>query len=184
MLPTALDNLAINGIIDFDAHSYIRGETPRYYGSPVGQRYLPFEQPIQPPLVAPSNQSGVQGQYPMPAQGPQLNPQPTQDGFTPADSQNKVKNKNLWVKIGAGALAAGALIFAGFKCKGLIKKAIPAVKNALTNLPNKIKTAFTGLGTKIKNVAQSVWTATVNGCTKAWKAVANAAKNLWSKIKP
>lgn len=42
----ALDNLAMNGIIDFDADAYIKGTTPRYVGNPGSYNQIPFEAPI------------------------------------------------------------------------------------------------------------------------------------------
>ena len=43
-LPSALDNLASNGIINFDADAYIHGKPARYVGEP--KAYLPFDQPL------------------------------------------------------------------------------------------------------------------------------------------
>lgn len=43
---TSLDSLAANGIIDFDANSYITGAPPRYAGRLNNNNYLPYQQPL------------------------------------------------------------------------------------------------------------------------------------------
>lgn len=112
MSSNSLDNLAANHIIDFDAHSYIKGEPPRYVGDPDGYVGLPFERPL--PAC---NEYGV-----MP--GPKLHGEPKHDAFI--SSQHEEKSSN-WKGFLFGALVAtlGAVGLYKFadKIKGALSKA-------------------------------------------------------------
>ena len=116
-----LDMLAQNGVLDFDAPSFVMGQNPRYVGSPM-----------RPP-------SPYAGQVP-PA--PALN-QPEMDEFKPQkqkqpqtdkqDNIDEIQNPS-WKKWLFGALAIGGLVFLGFKGKSIYKW--------VKNLPSKISGKF------------------------------------------
>lgn len=125
-----LDMLAQNGVIDFDAPSYVIGQNPRYIGNPAS--ISPFVgQPPQAPLL---NQKQI-------------------DEFQPSTPQidNGVKNP-AWKKWLFGAVAVGTIIFAGFKSKSIgqwIKKSWNKVSSKLSW--QSIKKGANSVGTSIKN---------------------------------
>lgn len=70
---SSLDNLVANGVLNFDADSYVKGEAPKYYGNPFGRAELPFDQPIGPSFNA---------YYPYGAgYAPVMQPQPNADAY-------------------------------------------------------------------------------------------------------
>lgn len=86
-----LDMLAQNNVINFDAPAYIRGEKPRYVGSPN----------TMPPDFIPGK----------------MQEQPKKDEFVkPSDDTNAVKNPS-WKKWLFGALALGGVALLGWKFK-------------------------------------------------------------------
>lgn len=99
--PSSLDNLAANGVIDFDADAFIRGTTPRYVGG--DKTYLPFETPL-PQSIKGLNTSNLKGQ-------------PDSDVFN--DGKKKLP---LWKKITAGVAGTLLLAFGGFKIFKHFKK--------------------------------------------------------------
>lgn len=110
---TNLDMLAQNGVLDYDAPSYITGQKPRYVGSPS---------------VIPSPYAG-------PASNPKIPylREPDVDEFLheKPDKKDIVANP-FWKKWAFGLVAAGALIFGGIKFKS---KILPAIKK----LPQTLK---------------------------------------------
>ncbi len=108
-----LDMLAQNGVLDFDAPAYITGQPPRYVGS----------------LDVP----------PSPYANPDFLPKtpyqriPDTDEFVrdTSDKKDIVSNPS-WKKWAFGLIAAGALIFGGYKLKS---KILPKLKN----LPKTLK---------------------------------------------
>jgi len=106
-----LDMLAQNGVLDFDAPSYVMGQKPRYVGNPAHPD--PFNG--QPPSV------------------PKLE-QPKIDEFKP-EKENIVKTSS-WKKWAFGAIALGAVIFGGLKFKS---KLIPWIKKGFGKI--NLKTA-------------------------------------------
>lgn len=138
----ALDNLASNGIIDFDADSYVRGTPPKYVGSPSAPACLPFEKPL---MAEPSF---------MPPVGTRLSGQPAKDEF---GHHNKKHILN-WKQALTGVIVAGLLVLGGIKAadslgkfsKWLKKK--PAATGAKSGFFSKIKTTVTGWFSKKKPV--------------------------------
>lgn len=110
---TNLDMLAQNGVLDYDAPSYITGQKPRYVGSPS---------------VIPSPYAG-------PASNPKIPyfREPDVDEFLheKPDKRDIVANPS-WKKWVFGLVAAGALVFGGYKFK---LKILPAIKK----LPQTLK---------------------------------------------
>ena len=110
---TNLDMLAQNGVLDYDAPSYITGQKPRYVGSPS---------------VIPSPYAG-------PASNPKIPylREPDVDEFLheKPDKRDIVVNPS-WKKWAFGLVAAGALVFGGIKFKS---KILPAIKK----LPQTLK---------------------------------------------
>lgn len=108
-LPSALDNLAANGVINFDADAYIQGKPPRYVGEP--KLYLPFEQPL----------CGC----PCQCQGARLPQQPSHDAFI-NNHQEKSEGPADWKKAATAVLIAGLVVLLGVKYKdkivSLVKK--------------------------------------------------------------
>ncbi len=114
-----LDMLAQNGVLDYDAPSYITGQAPRYVGNP--SVIPPFNGPVP---NAPNMQ------------------QPQVDEFKPANDKNNFVKNPSWKKWLFGILAAGTLIFGGWKFKS---KILPYLKN----LPKTLK--FDKIGDFFKN---------------------------------
>ncbi len=117
-----LDFLAQNGVLDFDAPAYILGRPPRYVGNPSN---------VEPMVLNPPQVIGT--------------PQPESDEFVPSEKKNNNLAKPAsWKKWLFGFVAAGALIFGGFKFKS---KLVPWVKNLnikqkIIEIPKKIGKFF------------------------------------------
>ena len=97
-LPSALDNLAANGVINFDADAYIQGKPARYVGEP--KAYLPFDQPLN--------------VY----QGGPLSGQPAHDTFV--NQLDKPAGPADWKQAATAVLLAGLAVFVGVKYKDKI----------------------------------------------------------------
>ena len=102
-----LDMLAQNGVLDFDAPSFIMGQNPRYVGRPA---YPPSPFVGQVPKVPALNQPEIDEFKQNPIQTPKKEEKDT----------NSLKNP-AWKKWLFGTLAVGSLIFAGFKFKSIKK---------------------------------------------------------------
>lgn len=116
-----LDLLAQSGVLDFDAPAYVLGQEPRYVGNPGA---------VTPIMGNPPRVIGFE--------------QPKVDEFKPSKNNNLVKTP-AWKKWLFGLVAAGALIFTGFKFKS---KIVPFVKNAPAKIGNFFSNGwkkFTGL---------------------------------------
>ncbi len=116
-----LDLLAQSGVLDFDAPAYVLGQPPRYVGN-LG--------PVNPLNDNPPRVPGFE--------------QPQVDEFKPSKNNNLVKTP-AWKKWLFGLVAAGALIFTGFKFKS---KIVPFVKNASSKVGNFFSNGwkkFTGI---------------------------------------
>lgn len=129
---TNLDMLAQEGVISFDAPSFVMGQKPRYVGNPKLQQMQPFLGPVpDAPLI---NQ-----------------PQPIIDEFKQSGDNNKNYVKNpAWKKWLFGAVSVAALIFGGYKFK---KTLIPFFKNIGSKTSDFFKDGwnkFTGLFKKKK----------------------------------
>ncbi len=126
-LPSALDNLASNGIINFDADAYVKGETPRYVGNP-GQACLPFEQPLP--------------AFPQQGRVPQIPEQPKKDEFV---HKKEEKGNPSWKKALAFVLVAGAAAFLGFRHREKLgkfaKNMWAKIKSIGTKKPTPVKVA-------------------------------------------
>ena len=109
-----LDALAANGIIEFDADSYVRGKPPRYVGDPDGYVGLPFERPLPA-----TNEYGI-----MP--GPKLHGEPSVDAFISREHTEKPSNwKGFLFGAFVATLGALGLYKFGEKLKGWISKKPP-----------------------------------------------------------
>ena len=108
-----LDMLAQNGVLVFDAPAYITGQKPRYVGG-LSSQPSPFVGPM------PNNQNLQQ-------------PKVDEFSYENKDKKDIVSNP-AWKKWGFGLVAAGALIFGGYKFKS---KLIPWVKNAYKKISFK-----------------------------------------------
>lgn len=129
---TSLDSLAQNGIIDFDANSYLTGAPARYVGKPYSENYLPFQQPLMsldsygtmpPPMgyqggglgpmngyqgpwtsVRPSHHAGQAQHY-----RPTMHTQPHNDQFTTLQGHKEKSSAKKWL----AGIAVGVLGFIG-----------------------------------------------------------------------
>lgn len=106
-----LDMLAQSGVLDFDAPAYVTGQAPRYVGG-LSAPPSPFDGP------APKGKNLAQ---------------PKVDEFQYQKSGKKdIVSNPSWKKWAFGLIAAGGLIFGGWKFKS---KIIPKLKN----LPKTLK---------------------------------------------
>lgn len=154
MSSNSLDNLAANNIIDFDAHSYIKGEPPRYVGDPDGYVGLPFERPL--PAC---NEYGV-----MP--GPQLHGAPKHDAFINSKHEEKPSN---WKGFLFGALIATLGAVGLYKFADKIRNKFSSTK---TTPKNEIKVqpkVSTTTSTKIENTTKKPAGEKINGGLKSFK---------------
>ena len=128
-----LDNLAREGIIDFDASAFITGTKPRYIGNPNFQQQLPM------PEMSDVDTSNLQ--------------QPSKDEMVYNDPEkNETTSKNpLWKKFLFGTIAGGLAIFGGVKLYKFCKT------NSLKNLFSKVPDFFKKTGNSIKNFFTTGW---------------------------
>lgn len=146
-----LDNLAREGVIDFDATSFVTGTKARYVGNPSWA-----QQPM--PDISDVDTKNLQ--------------QPTVDELISSDSikQGEVSKNPLWKKVLFGVIAAG-LLFGGvkfFKGKNL-KKLISGLSNPFAGVGKAIKNGGKTLlnklgnfGTSVKNTVKSGFSKVVN----------------------
>ncbi len=169
----ALDSLASNGIIDFDADAFVRGTTPRYVGDPDGPTYLPFERPL---LAEPY------------LGGKHLSGQPKHDEYV--SPHNKKSHLN-WKQALAGVIVAGLLVLGGIKCKGLftrIGKLFSKKKNAGTAPKEgffaRIKSKVKGFFEKNKSAVTTKIAKSEETAKKAKVSIGDKIKNMpkWAKI--
>ena len=134
----ALDNLAANGVINYDADAFVKGANPRFVGDPDGQLHLPFEQPLMTYEPMPSGY------------GPQLVPQAGKDEFRKASGHSEGNKSNLdWKKALFGAIIGGGAIFGGVKLYNFkknraaakAKKEAQKIAAAASNAPDTAKKA-------------------------------------------
>ncbi len=94
-----LDMLALNGVLDFDAPSYVTGQNPRYVGS-IGYTPSPFGGP------KPQTKNLQQ-------------PEIDEFKYNKDSKENKKASPSIpaWKKWLFGAIAGGLLIFGGWKFK-------------------------------------------------------------------
>ena len=161
-----LDMLAQNGVIDFDAASYIMNKSPRYVGNP--SHPSPFNG--QPPTMTNLNQPKI-------------------DEFNMNSDKKDVAKPSSWKKWAFGALALGGLIFGGFKLKS---KLIPWAKNAwnkvgLKSVGNWISKKTKSVGNFFKKGWNSAggylkkgWQATWGFCKKIGTSIGNYLKRGWN----
>lgn len=146
-----LDMLAQNGVIDFDAASYIMGQPLRYVGNPSNPD--PFNG--QPPTM--TNLS-----------------QPKIDEFKPNSDRKDIAKPSSWKKWAFGALALGGLIFGGYKL-------LPSAKNALKNTGLKsVGNWFSNKAKSIGNFFKKGWNSTGGYLKKGWQATTNFFKKGWN----
>lgn len=95
-----LDMCAQNGILNYDAAAFIKGQAPRYVGNPT-ENVPPFPELSETPILA----------------------QPQTDEFK--HEVDKIKEDTTlvklptWKKAAFSLLAIGCLAFAGYKCKSV-----------------------------------------------------------------
>lgn len=149
---SALDNLAANGIIDFDADSYIKGEPARYVGNPRGYVGLPLDRPI----LAEPRAYGV-------VPGAMLSGQPNDDAFVHkgegGHEEKHGEHSNIsWKKALTGSVFLGLAVFGGIKyrtqlvnfAKKIInKKQAPAAATAAKEAAQTQPAATTAKKSKI-----------------------------------
>ena len=125
-----LDMLAQNGVIDFDAASYVMGQKPRYVGNPAHPNPFNGQTPSIPNLQ-----------------------QPEIDEFRPqGQSQDKSSKLPLWKKIAFGVLVVGTLGFGIYKFKSIgswCKKLIGKIN--FKNVKDFISNSATSVGKFFKN---------------------------------
>ncbi len=132
-----LDNLAANGVIDFDAPAFLLDKKPRYIGNPSLEE-LPLESPMYLP------------------EGVKLKDLPSVDTFGNPEDKNLVSNP-LWKKVLFGAIALGAAV-AGtigiFKFKGGLKN----IKKSFSKFISNIKMpSLEKIGHTMKSWLSSAW---------------------------
>ena len=134
-----LDNLAREGIIDFDATAFVTGTKPRYVGNPsYSQLSLPDMSAV--------DTSNLK--------------QPVKDEMVYTKESGNVSKNPLWKKILFGAVTGGLLIFGGYKLykakplKNLFSQKIP---NLITKIGGSVKNACKSAGSFIKNTAVNIW---------------------------
>lgn len=190
-LPSNLDQLVSEGIVNFDPESYIYGKTPRYVGAP--EQSLPFERPI----------NSYDPEVPRGKSETQLPSQPQKDEFV---SENQKAAIPTWKKLLAGGLVAGLITFVGVKYGGKIASWFSKKPKApkppkppgapKTKFSAKVGAFFSSIGAWFKKMGSKVSSffsnigkkgtataGTAKGKVAAWfSSAGNWIKNTWSKI--
>lgn len=134
----SLDNLAANGVIDFDAEAYVKGLPPRFIGRPERYVGLPGEMPLmaEPPTY---------GVYP----GSHLSGHPGRDGFEHHEV-NEDGNPS-WKKALATVLVAGLAVIGAVRYRGKIVELFNKKKAEVTSpsFKQKVSDFFLNAKTKI-----------------------------------
>lgn len=185
---SSFDNLAANGIIDFDAEAYIKGTKPRYVGNPESCNQLPFEQPL------PGNPCGY-GIQP----GKQLEGEPEVDAFIhrekhkskEAGEHNESEHSSPWKPFVAGGLITALGLYIANKYRSVIPK-ITSNNNtpqATTNttqpkkgLWNKIKSFFKGGTPQAAQTTQTTQTAAPVAAKKGFFSKKWVKVTGWSSV--
>lgn len=122
---STLDNLVANGVLNFDADAYVRGDRPRYAGNPFGSQELPFDQPICPSMYPYASYGGY---------APIMPPQPNADAFI-----NRYEHSN--ANSAKEVLITGGLIGLGIYALHKVNKLGGFFKEKLSNIgKSKTKT--------------------------------------------
>lgn len=135
MSSAALDNLAVNGVLNFDADAYIKGTPPRYIGHPNNGNGIPFEQPLP---YAPM----------YPPLGAQLPHQPIHDEFK-SESHNKPVG---WKEVLTLGIVGSLAVAAGLKFKKGIVKLFSKKAPKVTTPPPATSTAASTTAKKSKSI--------------------------------
>lgn len=108
-----LDNLAMSGILDFDAAAYVQGSKPRYIGNPMSVPFVP-DMPKDTSFLAP----------------------PKTDEFIdpPSTKDNSIVKNPSWKKWAFGGTIATALVYVGCRIAGVKIKMPAAIKNLGTSI--------------------------------------------------
>jgi hypothetical protein len=139
-----LDMLAQNGVIDYDAPSFIMGQTPRYVGSPLPQTSPYIEVPNAPALKQPEIDEFKQEKQKVPQKQ--------------ENDRSIVKNPS-WKKWVFGALALGTVIFGACKFKSISTW----IKKVPSKLSNKFKWS------NVKNYCKQKGKSICNFFKNGWK---------------
>ena len=147
-----LDMLAQNGVLDFDAPSFVMGQNPRYVGRP-SLPPSPYATGIPP--------------------APAIN-QPEIDEFKPQrqeppkeeNKDNSVIHNPSWKKWAFAALAIGGLALLGFNYKAIGKW----VRDGWTNLSGKMKWS------NIKTFCSDTWDSIKKFFSNGWSKLTNLFK--------
>lgn len=167
-LPSSIDQLSSEGIVNFDSEAYIYGKTPRYVGAPHANG-LPFEQPLN--------------TYPTTAahdgQGPQLRHQPSKDEYVHSKPSTSWKT---WI---LGGIAATLATVVGIKYKDKIAAWItnkPVKKSKVKKSKKKAKAKKAKKAKAKANAAQAA--AKTSWFSKARTTVVSNWNKLpkWGKI--
>lgn len=134
----SLDNLAANGVIDFDAEAYVKGLPPRFFGHQERYIGLPGEMPLmaEPPIY---------GVHP----GAHLSGHPGKDGF---ESHEIEEGGNpSWKKALMTVLISGLAVIGAVKYRGKIAKLFQEKKAEITSpsFKQKVSDFFTNAKTKV-----------------------------------
>jgi hypothetical protein len=144
----SLDDLAANGIINFDANAYIKGTPPRYVGRPEREYGLPLEQPV---FDAPTLQEISHNIH--------LNSEPAKDAFISHTKKNN-KLEITWPQV----LTIGSIAALAIYSRNKIKSWLGGSKNKITqnfkfmeqikDYVNKVKAKITPEATKTEKVVK------------------------------
>lgn len=134
----SLDNLATNGIIDFDAEAYVKGLPPRFIGRPERYVGLPGEMPLmaEPPAY---------GVYP----GAHLSGHPGRDGFEHHEIEEG--SNPSWKQALMTVLLSGLAVVGAIKYRSKIVELFNKKKAAVTSpsFKQKVSDFFSNAKTKI-----------------------------------
>lgn len=147
---STLDNLVANGVLNFDADAYVRGESPRYYGNPFGSQAVPFDEPICPY----SNPYMGGGYAPV-----MMSPQPNADAFI---NRNEHSSANSLKEILVYGFAGGLIIYGLHKLNklgGFFKDKLGNLFTKKSSSDGKVepkKDGDTKTDDKVKNAGEDV----------------------------
>lgn len=165
MSSKSLDSLAANGIINFDADSYINGTKPRYFGAPSGGTSLPGDIPLTGYGITP---------------GENLHGEPAKDAFI---SHNEGEGSPLSMNtIATGGLVVALGLYAASKLKSFLGGKSEKAEGLRKHLDNARTTVASWINPN-KETTQPQQTATAQTTTETPKAAAKTAPATEAVVK-
>ena len=155
MSSNSLDNLATNGIINFDADAFVRGTTPKFVGTPTDE-YSYGDAPLMAtPYLPYASHTKAHNQHSNPygiKAGPHLSKEyNSQDTFISSEKEHSLPSAKSILAGGLVAALIGGIVLKG---SSILKKG--SIQKFFENCKNKLSSAFDSTKKITDNVTKEV----------------------------